>query len=60
MLKESDKWLVELMLKQLDAFKLIQHQLNIFQHGLKGGGGKRFDIAVQQNRTDVEVVCSGI
>ena len=34
----------------------IQIQFNMLQHGWKGGGvgGKRFNVAVQQNRTDVE------
>ena len=45
---------VEQMLKQsLNAFKLIQHRFNKFQHGFKGVANG-FDIALQQNRMDVE------
>ena len=48
------------MLKQsLKVFKLIQQRFNKFQRGFKGVANG-FDIALQQNRMDVEAVCSGL
>ena len=47
---------VEQMLKQsLNAFKLIQHRFNKFQHGFKRVANG-FGIALQQNRMDVEAL----
>ena len=55
---------IEQMLKEsLNAFKLIEPRFNMFQHGFKGVTNG-FDIALQQNRMDVEAnveaVCSGL
>ena len=55
---------VEQILKQsLNTFKLIQHRFNKFPHGFKGVANG-FDIALQQNRMDVEAnveaVCSSL
>ena len=55
---------VEWLLKQsLKAFKRIQHR-SIFDstcfNAIEGAGAIHFNIAVQQNRTDVEAVFPGL
>ena len=52
---------VEQMLKQsLNAFKLIQHRFNKFQHGFKWVANDFDVIALQQNRMDIEANVEGL